>query len=111
MAMRQCADDLQRLGARRHNHAALEQGAQSLDPLARPIGQVQQGPLLDLAILAVGLAQQDGRRRIAVRDALDVHGFDNATPKPPYLDKNSYLHGYIGRRQTTYSYVKSNPCS
>ena len=38
MAMRQCADDLERLGARRHNHAALEQGAQSLDTLARPIG-------------------------------------------------------------------------
>jgi hypothetical protein len=31
------------------------------DPLVRPVGEVQQGALLDLARLAIALAQQDGR--------------------------------------------------
>jgi hypothetical protein len=36
--------------------------AESFDQLLRPIGQVRQGSLLDLAVLAIGLAQQDGGR-------------------------------------------------
>ena len=41
--------------------AAFEQCLEAGDPLVRPIGEVQQGALLDLARLAIALAQQDGR--------------------------------------------------
>jgi hypothetical protein len=40
--------------------AAFQQHLEAGDPLARPVGQVQQGALLDLAALAVALAQQNG---------------------------------------------------
>ncbi len=60
--------------ARRPDGAALEQRPQSLDPLTRPVAEVEQGPLLDLVTLAIALAQEDGRRRAAVGDRLDIHG-------------------------------------
>jgi hypothetical protein len=76
MAVRQGAADGEGLvlGSGRHDRATLEQGLEALDQLARPSGQVAQGALLDLAALAIGLAQQDGRGRGAVGDGLDVHG-------------------------------------
>jgi len=40
---------------------AFEQCLEAGDPLVRPVGEVQQGALLDLARLAIALAQQDGR--------------------------------------------------
>ena len=54
--------------------AALEHGAQALDVGGGPVGQVAQGALTDLAVLAVGFAQQDGGGRGAVRDGFDIHG-------------------------------------
>jgi hypothetical protein len=44
------------------------------DPLVRPVGEVQERALLDLAGLAVALAQQDSRRRVAIGDRFDIHG-------------------------------------
>ena len=49
------------------------------DPLVRPVGEVQQGALLDLARLAIALAQQDGRGRAAIGDRFDIHGSIIAT--------------------------------
>src|SRR6201993_4649383 len=74
MAVRQRAarDDAVLIG-RRHL-AALEQGAQSFDDLGRPIGQVGDGALLDLAGVAIALAQQDRGRRVSVGDRFDIHG-------------------------------------
>jgi hypothetical protein len=58
----------------RRDLAALEQCAQSFDQFARPVGEVGDGALLDRSAIPKGLAQQDGGRRIAVGDRLDVHG-------------------------------------
>src|ERR1700739_2189951 len=58
----------------RRHLAALEQGAQSFDDLGRPIGQVGNGALLDLAGVAIALAQQDRGRRVSVGDRFDIHG-------------------------------------
>src|SRR5215469_15070443 len=55
--------------------AALEQGAQALDELRGPVTEVEQGALLDLAVDAIALAQQNGGRGIAVGNGLDVHGY------------------------------------
>ena len=71
--MRQAADDLEHGRSVWHDHAALEERAEALDPVTRPIRKVEQGPFLDLAALAIGLAQQDRRRGIAVGDTLDIH--------------------------------------
>jgi hypothetical protein len=70
--VRQRAEDRHRLPLGGDDLAALEQGAKALDELLRPIGEVGQGPLLDLAVLAIGFPQQDGGRRVAVGDGLDI---------------------------------------
>ena len=54
--------------------AAFEHAAQALDVGGGPVGQVAQGALTDLAVLAVGFAQQDGGGRVPVRDGFDIHG-------------------------------------
>src|SRR5438445_6547836 len=64
MTMRQRADDGNGIPVLRNHGAAFEQRLEAGDPLVRPVGEVQQGALLDLARLAVALAQQDGRRQI-----------------------------------------------
>ena len=74
MPVRQRAADRHRLPLGGDHLAALEQGAKAFDEVLRPIGQVRQGPFLDLAVLAIGLSQQDRGRRVAVRDGLDIHG-------------------------------------
>ena len=53
---------------------ALEDGAQALDMGGVPGGEVEQGALMDLAVLAPAFAQQDGGGRGAVGDGLNVHG-------------------------------------
>ena len=58
----------------RRNLAALQQRAQAFDDLARPIGQIGDGALFDLAAVAIAFPQQDRRRRIPVRHRFDIHG-------------------------------------
>src|SRR3954462_9122964 len=53
-------------GRGRDDGAALEQGLEALEEFGRPVSEVEEGALLDLSALAVGLAQQDGRGRAAV---------------------------------------------
>jgi hypothetical protein len=65
MPVRQRAPDRHRLPLGGDDLAAFQQGAKALDQFLRPIGQVRQGPLLDLAVLAKGLPQQDRGRRAA----------------------------------------------
>src|SRR6266403_369661 len=74
MTMRQRADDGDGILVLGNDGAAFEQRLEAGDPLVRPVGEVQQRALLDLASLAVALAQQDGRRRVAVGDVFDIHG-------------------------------------
>ena len=55
--------------------ALLEQDAEPLDQFGRPFGEVGKGAFLDLALLAVGLAQADGLGGLAVGDGFDVYGY------------------------------------
>src|SRR6476620_8490962 len=61
-------------GRRRDDGCALEEGLEALEQVRGPVGEVAERALLDLATLAVGLAQQDGWWRAAVGNGLDVHG-------------------------------------
>jgi hypothetical protein len=60
VAVRQRADDFHRLGGGQQLVAA-QHGAELLDALGRPAGQVGEGSVFGLAGLAVTLTQQDGR--------------------------------------------------
>ena len=74
MAMRQRTLDDEGLFARRHHDPALEDAAQPLDVLGRPMGEVEQRALSHGLAVPVALAQQDRGRGAAVGDGLDVHG-------------------------------------
>src|SRR5205823_8012450 len=79
MTKRQRADDGNGILVLGNDGAAFEQCLEAGDPLLRPVGEVQQRALLDLASLAVALAQQDGRGRVAIGDRFDIHGSMIAT--------------------------------
>jgi hypothetical protein len=70
--MRQRPDDLKALAGRQQSFVA-QHRAQRGDLLGLPPGQIGQGAVLDFAVLAIGLAQQDGWRRAAVWDDRHVH--------------------------------------
>jgi hypothetical protein len=40
----------------------------------RPVGEVAEVAFTESAVLAVSLAQEDGGRRVPVRDGFDMHG-------------------------------------
>ena len=72
VAMRQRADDFHRLSGGQQLVAA-QHGAELLDALGRPAGQVGEGSVFGLAGLAVALPQQDGGRRASVGDDSHIH--------------------------------------
>ena len=51
-----------------------ENPAEGLDASRRPVGQIRNGAFADAAVLAPGLAEQDGGRRVPVGDTVDIHG-------------------------------------
>ena len=75
MAVGEAAQDVEGIVEGGDGEAALEQDAQAFDEVSGPFGEVGEGAFLDLAVLAVGLAEQDGRGRGAVGDAFDVHDY------------------------------------
>jgi hypothetical protein len=74
MTVRQRADKGDGIPFLGNDSAAFQQRPEPGDPLAWPVGEVQEGALFDLAGLAVALAQQDGWGRIAIGDRFDIHG-------------------------------------
>src|SRR4029077_5624783 len=52
---------------------ALQYAAQAFDVRGRPIGEIAQGALTDLAFLSVALTQENGRGRVPIRDSFDIH--------------------------------------
>ena len=62
MAMRQGAADFEPALAGRDELVAAQGGAQRLDFLVRPMGEIGKGAGFNLAVLAIALAQEDGRR-------------------------------------------------
>ena len=75
VAVRQGALDGEDLLDAGYGHAAAQQHLQALDHLIGQARQIGQGALADLAVLAVGLAQQHRGGRVAVGHGLDVHDF------------------------------------
>ena len=75
MAVRQRADHVEGLVQTGHGGAALEQDAEPLDEGGGPPGEVGEGALANLAVLAEGLAQEDGGRGGPVGDRFDIHGY------------------------------------
>ena len=57
MAMRQRTGDGEGFALRRDDGAAFEDAAQALNMRLGPIGEVAEGPLPDLAVFAIALAQ------------------------------------------------------
>jgi hypothetical protein len=68
---------------------ALEDLAEGLDALGRPVGEVGEGAVLDLRAFAEALAQEDRRGGAAVGDGDHVHDFIMKSPskgvKSPYI--------------------------
>ena len=92
--VRQRALDGEGLLARGQHNPALEDAAQPLDVLGRPVGEVEQRALPHGLAVPIALAQQDGGRGAAVGDGLDVHGRKIADT-PPQINKNirfTWLH-------------------
>jgi len=74
MAMRQAADDGEGILLGRNDCAALQHTAQPLNVRRGPVGEIAQCALMNLATLAVALTQEDGGRRVPIRNGFDVHG-------------------------------------
>ena len=54
---------------------AAEDASEGVDGGVGELGQVGEGSLLDARSIAEGLSEEDGGRRGAVGDALDIHGY------------------------------------
>ena len=63
--------------------AALQDATQALDVFGRPMAQIEQRALADGFPVPIALAKQDGGRRTAIGDGLDIHGaiIPNRQPK------------------------------
>jgi hypothetical protein len=72
VAMRRRTADLEAFAADRSESLAAQGGTQSFDALDRQLGEVGEGAVLDLAVLAAGFPQQEGRSGVAVRDLGDA---------------------------------------
>src|SRR3954470_10845664 len=73
---------------------ALEHAAQALDGSGRPVGEVAQRAFAHLAALAIALAQQDGGRRVPVRDGFDIHAANASRSGRAVQLTTALLHGY-----------------
>ena len=74
VAVRAGADDVEGLSQRdAESGGALQDGAHGIDLSGRPMGEVGEGTVEDFAVEAEGLAEEDGRRGVAVGDDGDVH--------------------------------------
>ena len=87
------AHDLEHLVRGQQGFAA-QHAAQLLDRGIGQMREVGEGALSHPAAVAVGLAQQDGGRRVAVGHALDVHGHIISTNLQRNQQKTTILHGY-----------------
>ena len=76
-----------------------EDAAEGVDGGGGELGEVGEGSLLDAAAVAEGLSEEDGGRRGAVGDALDIHGYYFTAGKLAFLDTKAFrtliLHGYV----------------
>jgi hypothetical protein len=77
---------------------AAEDAAEGLDGGGGELGEVGEGALLDAAVLAEGLAEEDGGRGGAIGHALDIHGYTVYHAAHELygclLNGSDILHGY-----------------
>ena len=73
VAMGLGADDLEGVFEDGDVCGAAQDGAERLELGRRPVGEVAEGAVLDLAVFAVAFAQEDGGRGGAVGDGGDIH--------------------------------------
>jgi hypothetical protein len=74
MAMRSGAEDIEGEGKRgAHGSGAFQDGAKGLDLSRRPMREVGEGAVENLAVETEGLAEEDGGWGIAVGDGGHVH--------------------------------------
>src|SRR5215210_7661209 len=78
--------------------AALEHTTQAFDVSRGPVGEVAEGAFADLALVAVALAQEDGGRRVPVRDGFDIHAANGSRSGRAVQLTSALLHGYVFRR-------------
>ena len=96
---------------------AAEDAAERLDGGGGELGEVGEGALLDAAVFAVGLAEEDGGRGGAIGHALDIHGYPLYHTPPTITGTltafQRALHGYKSRlrsRPTRAKPFRSNSC-
>src|ERR1700716_1627348 len=97
MAMRQGTDDAKTLRADGEGRLmTIEQETQPRKNVFGPVSEIGQGAVLDLALVAEGLAQENARGRIAVGYRLDIYMATkipiNTCIKQEIIHK---LHGYV----------------
>ena len=73
----------------------LKQQAQARHNRFGPVGEISQCAVLDLALPAEGLAQENTGGRVTVGDRFDVHGYEKSIKLVPKQEINTNLHGYI----------------
>ncbi len=84
VTVRQAADHGEGVTLSRNDRAASQCAAQALDVGDRPVREIAERALTNFTALAVALAQEDGRRRVPVRNGFDVHGQVCAYTKASY---------------------------
>ena len=72
-----------------------QEAAQRVDPGERPGGEVGEGAVLYLTVLAEGFAEEDGGRRGAVGDLRDIHA-------DTILSVSLYVNTSLAYYMTTY---------
>ena len=95
VAVGEAAGDGEGVVLGRDDGAALEHAAQALDVGRGPVGEVAEGAFADLAVLAIALAQEDGGGRVAVRDDVDIHGWNGVDSARKVQSHSCELHGYV----------------
>jgi len=74
VAVRAGADDVEGLRERgTEGGGALQDGAKGIDFGRGPVGEIGDGAVVDLAVLAEALAEEDSGRGVAIGDGGDIH--------------------------------------
>jgi hypothetical protein len=76
VAVRARADDVEGLRKRgAQGSGAFQNGAEGVELGRRPIREIGEGAVADLAVETEGLAEEDGGRGVAIGDSGDVHAY------------------------------------